>query len=185
VYLFKPSTTAILLLLATLSTPAHGVRYQEAVVVGLACALVGDVLLMLPQDRFVAGLASFLLAHLAYLMAFTAGVPLGTAPALVLPLVAVGFLLLRLLWPGLGALRVPVVLYAATILLMVWQAWGRRLALPSTGSTLAALGATLFLASDAILALNRFHRSVRHAQALIMTTYVAAQALIACSVGTP
>ena len=184
VYLFKPSTTALLLLLAGLSAPAHGARYQQAVVVGLACSLVGDVLLMLPRDRFVAGLASFLFAHVAYIVAFSAGVPIGTAPILLLPLAAMAALLLWLLWPGLGKLRLPVVLYSATIVLMVWQAWGWRWAFDTAGSRLAALGATLFMASDAVLALNRFRRRFRSAQAVIMLTYVAAQALIALSVGT-
>ena len=184
VYLFKPSTTALLLLLAVLSAPAHGARYQQAVVVGLACSLVGDVLLMLPRDRFVAGLASFLFAHVAYIVAFSAGVPIGTAPALLVPLAAMAALLLRLVWPGLGRLRLPVVLYSATIFLMVWQAWGWRWVFDTPGSRLAAVGATLFMASDAVLALNRFRRPFRGAQAVIMLTYVAAQALIALSVGT-
>ena len=183
VYLFKPSTTALLLLLAGLSAPAHGARYQQAVVVGLACSLVGDVLLMLPRDRFVAGLASFLFAHVAYIVAFSAGVPIGTAPALLVPLVAMAALLLWLVWPGLGRLRLPVVLYSATIFLMVWQAWGWRWVIDTPGSRLAAVGATLFMASDAVLALNRFRRPFRGAQAVIMLTYVAAQALIALSVG--
>jgi uncharacterized membrane protein YhhN len=39
VYLFKPLTTAILLLLAALATSAHGPRYQIAIVVGLGCSL--------------------------------------------------------------------------------------------------------------------------------------------------
>ena len=84
---------------------------------------------------------------------------------------------------GLGALRIPVMVYAVTILLMVWLAWGRSWALLTPGSMLAAMGATLFMASDAILALDRFHRSIRQAQSLIMTSYVTAQALIALSVG--
>ena len=184
VYLCKPSTTALLLLLAVLSTTAHGARYQQAVVIGLACSLAGDVLLMLPRDRFVAGLASFLLAHVAYIVALSAGVPIGTAPALLVPLAAMAALLLWLLWPGLGKLRLPVLLYSATILLMVWQAWGWHWAFDTPGSRLAALGATLFMASDAVLALNRFRRPFPGAQAVIMLTYVAAQALIALSVGT-
>lgn len=184
VYLFKPSTTALLLLLAGLSVPAHGARYQQAVVVGLACSLVGDVLLMLPRDQFVAGLASFLLAHVAYIVAFSAGIPLGTAPALLVPLAAMAALLLWLLWPGLGKLRLPVVLYSAAILLMVWQAWAWHRTLGTPGSQFAAAGATLFMASDAVLALNRFRRPFPGAQAVIMLTYVAAQALIALSVGT-
>ena len=93
-------------------------------------------------------------------------------------------LLLRLVWPGLGRLRLPVVLYSATIFLMVWQAWGWRWVIDTPGSRLAAVGATLFMASDAVLALNRFRRPFRGAQAVIMLTYVAAQALIALSVGT-
>jgi uncharacterized membrane protein YhhN len=184
VYVFKPSTTALLLLLAALSTTAHGARYQLAIGLGLTCSLMGDVLLMLPRDRFVPGLASFLLAHLAYVVAFTSGVPIGTAPALALPLAAAAIPLLWLLWPALGTLRIPVILYTATILLMVWLAWGRSWALPTLGSTFAAAGATLFMASDGILALNRFRRPFRSAQALVMISYVVAQALIALSVGT-
>lgn len=183
VYVFKPSTTALLLLLAALSTTAHGAQYQLAISLGLACSLIGDVLLMLPSDRFVPGLASFLIAHLAYVVAFSSGVPIGTAPALALPLVAASVSLLWLLWPGLGALRIPVILYTAAIVLMVWVAWGRSWVLPTLGSTFAAAGAALFMASDAILALNRFRRPFRSAQTLIMTSYVAAQALIALSVG--
>ena len=130
------------------------------------------------------GLASFLLAHLAYLVAFTSDIPTGASPALLLPLLAGVILLLRLLWPGLGRLRLPVLLYTATILLMVWQAWGRSQLHPGPGSALAAAGATLFMASDALLALNRFRRPFRNAQVMVMTSYVAAQALIALSVST-
>jgi uncharacterized membrane protein YhhN len=184
VYLCKPLTTAILLLLAALATSAHGPRYQVAIVVGLACSLVGDVMLMLPRDRFVSGLAAFLLAHLAYLVAFATGVPLMAAPTLMLPLLAIGIVLLRLLWPSLGKLRGPVLGYAVAILLMVWQAWGRNWVAPSEGALLAAAGATLFMLSDAILALNRFRRPWSGAQIAIMTSYVAAQALIALSVST-
>ncbi len=184
VYLFKPLTTALLLLLAALLTSAHGHRYQVAIVAGLGCSLVGDVMLMLPRDRFVPGLAAFLLAHLAYLVAFTSGVPIGTAPALLLPLTATGILLLRLLWPGLGQYRVPVLLYTAAIVLMVWRAWGRDWLAPSGGALLAAGGATLFMLSDAILALNRFRRPFAGAQIAIISSYVAAQVLIALSVST-
>ena len=71
--------------------------------------------------------------------------------------------------------------------LNVAQAMGEKLyavRFDTPGSRLAAVGATLFMASDAVLALNRFRRPLRGAQAVIMLTYVAAQALIALSVGT-
>jgi len=183
VYLFKPLTTTLLLLLAAFSDGAHEPGYQLFVVVGLICSLAGDVFLMVPRDRFLPGLASFLIAHLAYVVAFSSGVRFGSAPLLLLPLVAVAIPLLRLLWPGLGTLRLPVLLYAATILVMVWRAWARHSALPGPGAAVATTGAALFMISDAILAVNRFHRRFPSAQLCIMTSYVAAQALIAISVG--
>jgi uncharacterized membrane protein YhhN len=182
VYLFKPLTTILLLLLALSGASVQGPRYQVAICVGLVCSLLGDVFLMLPHDRFLPGLASFLAAHVAYLAAFTSGVSVGAAPALLLPLLPIAAFLLWLLWPSLGALRLPVLLYTGTILFMVWQAWSRRSTLPSPATTLAAVGATLFLASDSLLSLNRFWRPLPLAPALIMSTYVGAQALIALSV---
>lgn len=185
VYLFKPLTTSLLVLAAVLPASAHGPRYQLAVVTGLVLSLAGDVFLMLPRDRFVPGLASFLLAHLAYVVAFSSGIPPGTNPVLLLPPLAAGVLLIRVLWRGLGRLRLPVLLYATVIVLMVWQAWARGWELRSPGAALAASGAALFLASDSLLALNRFRAPFAWAQAAIMATYVAAQALIALSVGVP
>ncbi|MFI5210536.1 MAG: lysoplasmalogenase [Gemmatimonadales bacterium] len=185
VYLFKPLTIAILLLLAATGTSPHGPRYQLAIVAGLSCSLVGDVMLMLPGDRLVPGLAAFLVAHLAYLVAFASGIPFGSAPALLIPLLLIGALLLRLLWPGLGSYRGPVLAYTVAILLMVWSALGRNSVAPGTGALLAAAGAALFMLSDSILALNRFRRPFPGAQVAIMTSYVAAQAMIALSVGMP
>ncbi|NIW49240.1 MAG: lysoplasmalogenase, partial [Gammaproteobacteria bacterium] len=36
--------------------------------IGLALSLAGDIFLMLPDEKFIAGLVSFLLAHLAYIL---------------------------------------------------------------------------------------------------------------------
>src|SRR5262249_31512938 len=44
-------------------------------VAALCLSLAGDVFLMLPKDLFVAGLGSFLLAHLAYVAAFNTSPP--------------------------------------------------------------------------------------------------------------
>jgi uncharacterized membrane protein YhhN len=183
IYLFKPLTTAILLAIAGLATSAQGSRYQVAVGLGLALSLLGDIFLMLPGDRFRAGLTSFLLAHLAYVVAFTSAVPFGSAPALLAPTLAAAGLLIRILWSGLGRLRPAVLLYTVVILLMVWRAWARGWEFRTAGTVIAAVGATLFMTSDALLALNRFGRPFANAQAWVMSTYVAAQSLIAVSVG--
>ncbi len=182
VYVFKPLTTALLLALA-LAAPPHGAaRYQLAVAIGLALSLVGDVFLMLPGDRFVPGLCSFLLAHLAYLVAFTADVPLAAAPILFAPFAVFGLAILALLWRGLGRLQVPVALYVLVIVSMAGQAAGRAWLLRNPAATLAASGAALFVASDTLLSVNRFRRPFPCSQTLILGSYFLAQWLIAASV---
>jgi uncharacterized membrane protein YhhN len=139
---------------------------------------------MLPGDRFLPGLASFILAHLAYLVAFTCDVSTGGSAALLLPVLGAAAVTMRLLWPGLGRLKAPVLVYTFVIILMVWQAWARGWTLATGGSTLAAVGAAFFMGSDALLAINRFRAPLRNAQALVMTTYALAQSLIALSSNT-
>lgn len=70
IYVFKPLTMAFILLIALRSRWPEFSRYKVAIIVGLLFSLAGDVFLMLPSDRFVAGLGSFLVAHLFYITAF-------------------------------------------------------------------------------------------------------------------
>jgi uncharacterized membrane protein YhhN len=75
--------------------------------------------------------------------------------------------------------------YVVMIALMAWTALGRGLApgTPQPSGMEAALGAVLFMASDTILAFDRFVRPWRFAHAAVMCTYYPAQLLIAASVG--
>lgn len=182
VYVFKPLATLLILALALSLAPASP-SYQWAVTAGLLFSTAGDVFLMLPRDRFVAGLASFLVAHLCYIGAFSIGVPFGAAPLLWLPFLAAGGVVLALVWPGLKpALRAPVTVYVIVIAAMAGQAAGRWHLLGGWLALAAALGAALFVASDAVLALDRFRRHFPAARALTLATYWAAQLLIALSV---
>src|SRR5437016_3502221 len=70
VYIAKPLTT-VLLLAAAASAPSADSSYQFRILIGLACSMAGDIFLMLPRNCFVAGLVSFLGAHIAYIMAFS------------------------------------------------------------------------------------------------------------------
>jgi uncharacterized membrane protein YhhN len=79
-----------------------------------------------------------------------------------------------------------VLLYIGVIATMGWQAWGRWLRVRSSGALRAAIGALLFLVSDGTLALNRFGSPTGSAASVtivILSTYLAAQWLIASSVG--
>lgn len=182
VYAFKPLATLLILALALSLSPARP-EYQWAVAAGLLFSTAGDVFLMLPRDRFVAGLASFLVAHLCYIGAFSIGVPFGAAPLLWLPYFAAGGLVVALVWPGLKpALRAPVVIYVIVIAAMAGQATGRWHASGSAVALAAALGAGLFVVSDAVLAIDRFRRHFHMARAVTLATYWSAQLLIALSV---
>ena len=182
IYLFKPLATLLILALALSLTPARP-EYQWAIAAGLLFSTAGDVFLMLPQDRFVAGLASFLVAHLCYVWAFSIGVPFGAAPLGWLPFILAGAAVLVAIWPGLKpALRAPVAVYVIVIVAMAGQAAGRWHALGSGIALAGAIGAGFFVVSDSVLALDRFRQRFRAARAVTLATYWTAQLLIALSV---
>lgn len=184
VYVCKPLATGLILALAlALPDPVDG-GYRTLIAAGLLFSLAGDVFLMLPRDRFVAGLASFLVAHLFYVAAFAPRPPTLAAPLVLAILLAYGIWLMRALWPHLGRLRIPVLLYGAALLGMAWQAAERWAVLGGTPALLAAVGAGLFVVSDSVLAWRRFVRPVRRGEAVVLGTYFAAQWLIALSVAT-
>jgi uncharacterized membrane protein YhhN len=182
VYLTKPGTMLVILTLAAVGRHRAPSKYATLVLIGLACSLVGDIFLMLPSDQFVPGLASFLIAHLFYIAAFRSGIT-GFGPAwLPLPFYAYGLAAFWILLPGLGKTKLPVIAYLLVILTMAWQAAVRWIATRDRSCLLALAGALLFVASDSTIAFNRFHAAFYLAEAAIMSTYFAAQWLIALSV---
>ena len=187
IFLFKPLTTVLIIVAALwLFAPAMR-RYQEVVLLGLALSLAGDVFLMLPGNKFLWGLASFLAAHVAYAWAFTLGV--GYEPAQLpwlAPFAFFGLMVVVFLWRGLhgAVLRGAVVAYVAVIVVMAWRAAVRAQSpvVPYPSAVTALAGACLFLASDSILAVDRFRLPFRLAQPVVFATYWAAQLLIGLSV---
>lgn len=181
VYLFKPLSTMLVIAIVFPAARQPDDTYARLVAVGLLFSLGGDVFLMLPRDRFVAGLASFLVAHLFYIGAFTRDGGFSRHSSTALPLVALGAILLSLLWPFLGPLRLPVVAYMLVILVMAWQALERSRLDAHDGAWWAAVGAVLFVASDATLGLVRFRADFAGSRALVLGTYYLAQWMIATS----
>ena len=181
VHICKPLTIALIILIALQSKQPTSVFYQPLIVIGLLFSLAGDVFLMLPRDRFIQGLLSFLCAHLCYIAAF--GFDGGRATPLwsALPFLLYAALMLRLLWPTLRKMKVPVVVYTLAISVMAWLALTRWLASADAGRLLALVGALLFVASDSFLAVNRFKGRTRLAQFSILSAYFAAQWSIALS----
>lgn len=146
-------------------------RRSPAVVLGmvaLALSWLGDVTLR----WFVVGLIFFLLAHIAYLVLFAGRLAEHRvrwwAGAYAVWLVV----LLTILAPHTGALLIPVIAYGLVLTAMA--------AVASRCNRWVAWGGALFVASDSILALNKFlpDAGIPLADFVIMVTYIAAQTLI-------
>ena len=177
-----PLTTICFLVAATMSGGVPR-RYQWSMVLGLAFSALGDLFLMLPSDHFVAGLASFLIAHICYLWGLTSDTRFAARRLPFLIAGIVGLMLLAFLWPGVPAsLRFPVVLYTAALLGMAAQANARALSTCNRAATFAAIGAILFVASDTALALHRFGHPLPWRHLIVLGTYFGAQAGISLSV---
>src|SRR4051812_40680505 len=124
-YLFKPLTIIFVILIALEPKHPTSLFYRYAIILGLILSLVGDLFLMLPGDRFIEGLISFFVAHLLYITAFIYEGGQNLPGWSMSPFLVYGILMLGLLWPHLGKLRVPVLAYVIVILMMGWEATGR------------------------------------------------------------
>lgn len=180
-YIFKPLTTLLIIRLAYMDAGVAPPLYRWLILAGLIFCLGGDVFLMLPAKYFIVGLVSFLIGHIFYIAAFVGDGGFNLALGWLAPLIVYGVVIYRLLHSHLGKLRGPVIIYVLAILTMAWQALGRWSAFGTTGALLAAAGAVLFVISDSVLALDRFRQKFPSARIIVLSTYWAAQWLIALS----
>ena len=79
-------------------------------------------------------------------------------------------------------MTIPVIAYVLVLLAFLWQASGRGYVLGGSSPALAFFGAVLFVASDSILAYDRFVKGFKFASFFIMLTYWLAQVFIALSI---
>ena len=192
-YFTKPAVM-VALLAAVLTAAARAGRplpMLSWVAVALFFSLLGDVFLMLPRERFAWGLAAFLLAHLAYVLAFSMDMPpfnLWTAGVAVVVGLAAGkfYERLRVALEAIDkdSLVKPIALYTAVISLMVlsallllWQPSVSRVA-----AALVAMGALLFFASDGLLAWHRFVRPLPRGRLWVRMLYHLGQVAIVVGV---
>ena len=179
-YVAKPLTMAALIAMALALDPGDQARWMWFVAAGVF-SLAGDVFLMLPRDRFIAGLVAFLFGHLCYIVGMAQS-PLDLTVALLGLVVVLGAVLLvarRILRAvragGQASLYGPVVGYMTVICTMVVAAF-------AAGPLLAMAGALLFFSSDATLAWQRFVAPLPLGRVTVMVTYHLGQALLLLSV---
>lgn len=177
----KPATLIALLGVAA-ALGATDTTAGRWLLLALAFGALGDVALLgdsLP--RFRAGVAAFLVGHLAYLASFVAlGLPRPAWSWAALALILLSAVATRGVLPAAQRLdgpqlSGPIAVYTLVIGAMLACAW-------FTGEPLIALGAAIFVVSDSVLSIDRFVRPLPHGHLIVMVTYHLGQALIVAGV---
>ena len=154
---------------------------------GLVFSMAGDICLMLPRERFIAGLVAFLLAHVAYVVGFNQTPTAFNLAGFVLAvLVTLVFLrVYRRIAAGLDAsgqpaLKTPVLIYSLVISVMLLSALLTLAAdtWQAGAAILVSAGALLFFLSDALLAWNKFVTPIKWGRLAVIITYHLGQILI-------
>ena len=174
-YVVKPAIP-IILLAAVLLAPASDGGVQVIAALALLFSCGGDVALMLPDTKgslFLVGLSSFLVAQVLFAVGFLIQ-PHGSllACVAVMLLVAGGpsAIVLRSVRHKAPEVLGPVVVYVAAITLMAAAAIAVGIHEPGRRVP-AIIGGLSFVASDLLLAINKFVRPLRYESLIVHVTY--------------
>lgn len=169
----------ITLLLYFISATKGYPPWRYYVMAALVFSWGGDVFLI-SSEWFTAGLVSFLIAHIFYIIAYqkTGAASGKLKPLDIIKFIVYGAVLIWVIYPGLGDLLIPVLIYALVLLGMGVWAHKRRGATSSASFQLVAIGAILFALSDGLIAINKFAFEIPFERVLVMSIYMTAQYLI-------
>ena len=183
-FALKPLLLPVLISAVLLNPKPAGAR--RIVVTALLFSFAGDVFLLFADKNsafFIAGLICFLLTLILYCWYFlqipNTGISLlKQRPYLFIPVTVYTVCLLSLLVPGLGALKMPVITYATVLSIMLLCCLHAYNFLHEHARIYLVTGATCFVISDSLLAIDKFYASFNYAGAAIMFTYCWAQYLL-------
>lgn len=164
-------------------------KRSSAFILALLFCWTGDVLLLFQAKEemfFIFGLVAFLIAHALYIVAYRQLQWPDRKHELMptqkmrfsFPIVLAGTGLIVVLFPILGDLQIPVLVYALVLMLMVMTALFRYGRTPILSFWMIFTGASLFMISDSLLAINKFYAPIPYGGFFVMLTYCAAQYLI-------
>jgi uncharacterized membrane protein YhhN len=187
IFVFKPLLMPLLFIAYYPVYKIQNSNFSKIILLSLVFSFFGDITLMLieyNEHLFIIGLASFLIAHLLYIISFYKNIKPFTIKLLkrnilyFLIFIAFYTSLLFVLWGNLNEMLIPVLIYGAVITLMGVFATLRKTNKESY--VLVLLGALLFICSDTLIAFNKFifNSDLLYAQAYIMILYVLAQYFI-------
>ena len=97
---------------------------------------------------------------------------------LLFPILLAGTGLMVVLYPVLGNMKIPVMVYSIVLMLMAAYALLRVGRTSRASFVWVFIGALLFMISDSLLAINKFYSAFAFANVAVMMTYINAQFMI-------
>ena len=184
VYVAKP--LIVITLIFYFLSATKGIQSDLIIIIirALTFSWLGDVVLMFDsfnKNIFLIGLLAFLFAHLIYIRFFSLvrmGEKIKLKPGFILLVVVYYSGLIYLLFNDLHDMKIPVLVYGIVISIMFLLALHMLFIKNKEAGKLMMFGALLFIASDSILAVNKFYEPFEYAGIAIMLTYGIAQLLI-------
>jgi len=180
----KPLLVPLLAIYLLLETNTTNSSLKAWIFLALLFSWVGDILLLFEgsgSNFFLFGLSAFLVAQVFYIVFFH-NIRMREyirGNALLLLLVIVYYsILISVLSPYLGNMKLPVRIYGVVLSFMVMLAMHTVLGKNKKAAVWMTTGAILFVVSDSLLAFNKFFSAFNYSGLIIMVTYGLAQLFI-------
>jgi uncharacterized membrane protein YhhN len=183
-FITKPLLVPLLAIYLVLETNTTNSSLKAWIFLALLFSWVGDILLLFEgsgSNFFLFGLSAFLVAQVFYIVFFH-NIRMREyirGNALLLLLVIVYYsILISVLSPYLGNMKLPVRIYGVVLSFMVMLAMHTVLGKNKKAAVWMTTGAILFVVSDSLLAFNKFFSAFNYSGLIIMVTYGLAQLFI-------
>ncbi len=165
----KPFLLPLLIVYYLQLCSKNDLTLEKVFVIGLVFSFFGDLFLLFDWG-FIFGLGSFLIAHVLYIITFY-NYKIVNKPILIVFILVYLVSFLCFLFPHLNEMKIPVIIYAIIISMMLYYGFCSK-------NKWLILGALLFVISDSILSFNLFIKVYLETELLVMITYVTAQFLL-------
>jgi len=183
-FLTKPLLMPLLAIYLLLRTNTNNSNLKGWIFLALFFSWAGDIFLLFEErgsNFFLFGLSAFLVAQVFYIVFFH-NIRMREyirGNALLLLLVIVYYsVLINVLSPYLGNMKLPVRIYGVVLSFMLMLAMHTMLGKNKKAALWMTMGAILFVVSDSLLAFNKFFSAFNNAGVVTMLTYGLAQLFI-------
>jgi uncharacterized membrane protein YhhN len=182
----KPMLMPALLFYIYYTASGHVTLRVLLLCIAVVFSFLGDLALMKDTETFfLLGLTGFLLAQLTYTYLYYKSTFAKPAFRLMplLPILTFTVFFLIILYPNVpGDMRIPIFVYALCITAMACMSRLRSGLTSENSYQWVMMGSLLFVVSDALIAYDKYYRSLSYDQELITATYIGAQRFIAMGI---